>query len=118
MKPSLRDDQAIRELSRSPYLLAIADSLLKNLDREALAEVMAAYLSTSSGGKADLAGVMGYALSSRPRVWAAVGAGVAPAVLMGVLRDKGMRSVVFSSVASWIRRTLAHQEDKPRRKEP
>lgn len=95
-------------------MLAIADSLLKNLDREALSEVMAAYLcTTTSGGRANLADIMGYALLSRPRTWAAVGAGVAPAVLTGVLRDKGLRSAVLLSAASWLRRNFTPHEDKP-----
>jgi hypothetical protein len=104
LRPTGPDERAIRELSRSPYVKAIAGALLKNLDRDALAELLAAYIYMSSEGDVDFVALMRYAVSSRPNVWVGVGAGAAPAVLMGILTDKAMRSAVLSSVASWLRR--------------
>lgn len=113
MKPNEPDDRGIRELSRSPHLLAVADSVLKNVDREALAELLAAYLYLSSKGEVELGDVLRYAASRRPLVWAAVGASAAPAILAGILTDKGFRSAVFSSVGSWIRGSAAKGNAEP-----
>jgi hypothetical protein len=56
------DARMIRKLSRSPYLLVVADSILANIDREALAELLASYLYFTSKGRADVSGFVTYAV--------------------------------------------------------
>jgi hypothetical protein len=94
----------IRKLSSSPYLLAVADSILENIDREALAELLASYLYLGSKGRANLTNLVAYAVSRRFQECAAVAARATPAVLAGILANGDFRSVVLSSVGSWIRR--------------
>jgi hypothetical protein len=92
----------IRKLSSSPNLLAVADSILENIDREALAELLASYLYLRSKGKANLGNLVRYAVSRRLRECAAIAAGATPAVLAGILTDKDFRSVILSSLGSWV----------------
>lgn len=92
----------IRKLSTSPYLMSVADSILENVDREALAELLASYLYLRSKGKADLGNLVTYAVSRRFWEVAAVAASATPAVLAGIIADKDFRSVIISSLGSWI----------------
>ena len=92
----------IRKLSSSPYLLAVADSILDNVDRETLAELLASYLYLRSKGRANLGNFMTYAVSRRFRECAAIVVSATPAVLAGIFADKEFRSVILSSMGSWI----------------
>lgn len=92
----------IRKLSSSPYLLAVADSILKNIDREALSELLASYLYFRSKGRANLGNLLTYAVRRRFREWASVALSATPAVLAGIINDKDFRSVILSSLGSWI----------------
>ena len=97
----------IRKLSSSPYLLVVADSILENIDREALAELLASYLYLRSKGRANLSNLVSYAVSTRFRECAAIAASATPAVLAGILADGDFRSMVLLSVGSWMRRRPA-----------
>jgi hypothetical protein len=92
----------IRKLSSSPYLLAVADSILENLDRETLAEMLASYLYLRSKGKADIGNLVTYAVSRRFWESASIAASATPAVLAGVIADEDFRSVLLSSLGSWM----------------
>jgi hypothetical protein len=96
------DDRTIRKLASSPYLLAVADSILENVDREALAEMLASYLYFASKGRAGFGTLVTYAVSRRFRESVSLAASVTPALLAGIISDKEFRSVVLSSVGSWV----------------
>jgi hypothetical protein len=97
------EEQVVRRLSASPYLLAVADSILRNVDRATLAEFLASYLYLSSKGRANADNLMDYAVSKKLRKLMAVAASATPALLMGMVADQDFRSVVFSSISAWIR---------------
>jgi len=103
------DSLTIRRLSSSPYLLAVADSVLENIDREALAELLASYLYLRSKGRANLGNLVTYAVSRRFRECAAVAVSATPAVLAGILTDGDFRSIILSSVGSWIGQGLGRE---------
>jgi len=102
LTPHDSDDRIIRKLSSSPYLLAVADSILENVDRDTLAELLASYLYLRSKGRANLNNLVTYAVSRRFRECAAVAVSATPAVLAGIFADKQFRSVILSSLGSWI----------------
>jgi len=102
LKSTDSDNRTIRKLSSSPYLLVVADSILENIDRETLAELLASYLYLGSNGNANLGNLVTYAVSRRFRECAAVATSAAPAVLAGIITDKDFRSVILSSLASWM----------------
>ena len=54
MKAPDPEELAIQRLSNSPYLAAVVDSVLKNLDRKTMTELVAYYLYKSSKGSANL----------------------------------------------------------------
>lgn|GEM_PF-6932545 len=82
--------------------MAVADSILENVDRETLAELLASYLYLRSKGRANVGDLMKYAVSRRLRECAAVAASATPAVIAGIIADKDFRSVIFSSLGSWM----------------
>ena len=82
--------------------MAVADSILENVDRETLAELLASYLYLRSKGRANLSNLVTYAVSRRFWECAAVAVSATPAVLAGVFTDKEFRSAVLSSLGSWI----------------
>lgn len=90
-------------MSRSPYLLAVADSILDNLDRESVAELLASFLYVRAKGTVDPGELIKNVVSRRlwRFVWIAVSA--APAVLAGLLSDPEFRSLVFALAGSMIR---------------
>jgi hypothetical protein len=47
------EELAVRRLSNSPYLSAIVDSILEDLDRQTLTELLAYYLYRSSNSRVD-----------------------------------------------------------------
>jgi len=97
----------IRKLSNSPYLLVIVDSILQNVDREALAELPASYLYFRSKGRANLGNFVTYVVSRRFRECAAIAASATPAVLAGILVDEDFRSMILSNFSSSMRRPSA-----------
>lgn len=103
MKPEDRDAAAIMRISRSPYLLAVVDSVLDNLDRESVAELLASYLYLRAKGMVDPGNLMKYVVSKRIWKFIGIAAGAAPAVLAGLIVDSEFRSVVLASVGSVIR---------------
>jgi hypothetical protein len=94
------DKRMIRKLSNSPYLLSVADSILKNIDRETLAELLASYLYLRSNGRANIGNLVAYAVSRRFWECASIAASATPAVLAGIISDKEFRSVVLTSLGS------------------
>jgi len=97
------DAVALDRLSNSPYLLGVADSILGNMDREALADLLASYLYLSSKGMANPRTLATYALSRRPSECVAIAAGVTPALLAGILVDSNLRSAILATLRRWIR---------------
>jgi len=93
----------LSRLSNSPYLLDIADSVLRNLDRKALADLLASYLYLSSKGTANPRTLATYALLRRPSGYIAMAARAAPAFLAGVLVDSDLRSAILAMLRRWIR---------------
>ena len=85
----------------------VADSILENIDREALAELLASYLYMRSKGRANLSNFVTHVVSRRFRECAAIAASATPAVIAGLLVDEDFRSVVLSSVGSMITRRPA-----------
>jgi len=94
------DKRMIRKLSNSPYLLSVADSILRNVDRDMLAELLASYLYLRSNGRANVRNLVTYAVSRRFRECASIAASATPAVLAGIISDKEFRSVVLTSLES------------------
>lgn len=82
--------------------MAVADSILKNVDRETLAELLASYLYLRSKGRANPRNLMTYVVSRRFREFAAIAASATPALFAGIFTDKDFRSVIFSSLGAWI----------------
>ena len=111
MKESHNDARVIRKLSSSPYLLVVADSILKNLDRVALAELIAAYIYYSSK-KGNAGDFLTYLISTRFREFVAIAAGATPALLAGILTDEDFRSVFISSLGSLVRRQTQTSNSK------
>lgn len=100
----------LRRLSRSPYVTAVADSILQTLDREWLAELIAYYLYTGSRGEASGSGVLKFAFSRRPMQCASIVAKATPFLLLGLLADGDLRSAVASSLRSWMGGGAARKE--------
>jgi hypothetical protein len=84
-------------------MVAVADSILENLDRGWLAELIAYYLYLESKGEANFGRILGYAVSRRPKECAAIASSAAPALIAGILNDEYFRSAIISSLRSWIR---------------
>lgn len=82
--------------------MAVADSILEKTDRETLAELLASYLYLRSKGKANLSNLVTYAVSRRFKECAAIALSATPAVLAGIFADKEFRSVILTSIDSWI----------------
>ncbi len=82
--------------------MSVADSILENLDRDALAELLASYLYLRSKGKADLGNLVTYAVSRRFWESASIAASATPAVLAGIIADKDFRLLILSSLGSWM----------------
>jgi hypothetical protein len=97
------EELAVRRLSNSPYLAAVADSVLENLDRETLTELLAYYLYQRSKGRGDLRDLAAHAVSKRPWKWLDIATNATAALIAGMLSDGEFRSVVLSSVKLWIR---------------
>jgi len=108
------EEPAIRRLSNSPYLLSVADSILENLDRETLAELLASYLLLRSKGKATTGNLVAYAVSRRFRKTVALAASATPILLAGILVDPELRSVLLASFSSWVRSTEQSGEGRQR----
>lgn len=103
MKAPDADEPAVLKLSNSPYLAAVVDSILENLDRKTLTDLLAYYLYENSKGRANLGDLATYAVSKGLWKWMDMAASATPAVLAGMLADAEFRSVVISSVKLWIR---------------
>lgn len=103
MKAPDPEELAIRRLSNSPYLAAVVDSVLENLDRKTLTELVAFYLYKSSKGDANLGDLATHAASKGLWKWLGIATRASPAFIAGVLSDGDFRSVVLSFLRRWIR---------------
>ena len=111
MKASDSDELALRRLSSSPYLAALADSVLESLDRETLTELLAYFLYQRSRGRGSLGDLAAHAISKRPLKWLGVATSATPTLLAGLLADGEFRSAVLSSVKHWIRGAEERKEE-------
>ena len=97
------ENSELHRLSSSPYVTAVAGSILDNLDRAWLAELIAYYVYVRPRGDAGLGSMLSYAVSRRPRECIAIASSAAPALLAGIIADEDLRSAIFSSLRAWIR---------------
>jgi hypothetical protein len=91
----------IRKLSSSPYLLVVAGSISRTSTAR-LAELLASHLYMRSNGNANLGTLVRYAVFEEVSECAAAATSATPAVFAGIIADKDIRLVVFSSLGSWM----------------
>jgi hypothetical protein len=84
----------IRKLSTSPSFLKLSDSILKNLDRDTLSELLAGYLYFKSNGRSNSDFAFFIATHKFSKV-ATITMSVLAVILPGLILDKAFRSVVF-----------------------
>lgn len=109
MKLSSSDSEAIQKLSSSPSFLKLADSILKNLDRDTLAELLAGYLYFKSNGRSNIDFAFFVATKKFSKV-ATITMNVLAVLLPGLLLDKEFRSAIFGAVTkSFAKQSIRSQ---------
>ena len=96
MNLSSSDVAEIQKLSSSPSFLKLADSILKDLDRDTLAEFLAGYLYFKSKGRANSDFAFFLATKKFSKL-AMITINVLAVLLPGLLFDKAFRSVIFGA---------------------
>ena len=96
MKLSSSDVADIQRLSSSPSFLKLADSILTDLDRDTLAEFIAAYLYFKSKGRANTDFAFFIVAKKFSKV-VSLAMNVLGAMIQGLLLDKEFRSVIFDA---------------------
>ena len=93
----------IERLSSSSSFLRLADSILLNLDRETLAEFLAAYFYLKSNGKTNI-DIAGFIITRKFAKGATIAIDVAAAAIPGLIFDEAFRSVILNAVTNTVRR--------------
>lgn len=90
------DAKAIERLSSSPSFLGLADSLLKNFDRDTLAEFLAGYLYFRSKGRTNSDFVF-FLVTKKFGKTATIAMGIVAALIPGLIFDRAFRSVTLAA---------------------
>ena len=85
----------------------MADSILLNVDRDTLAEFLAAYLYFNSKGRSN-GDFAFFIVSKKPVKTASIALNVAAAILPDLLFDGTFRSLMLDTLANQIRRKKTH----------
>ena len=96
MKITSYDELEIQKLSALPSLSKLADSILRNMDRDTLAMFLAAYLYFKSNGRSNIDFTFFLATRKFPKV-AMIAMNVLAVILPGLLLDKAFRSVILGA---------------------
>jgi hypothetical protein len=100
---SRRDLEEIHRLSVSPSLLRLADSLVLNVDRDTLAEFLAAYLYFNAKGRSN--GDLAFFIATKKFSKAAIiTMNVAAAIVPGLIFDGSFRSLMLDAWMNLVRR--------------
>jgi hypothetical protein len=99
--------EEVQKLSTSATLLRLADSILANLDRDTLAEFLAAYLYFNSKGKSN-SDFFIFVVTKKFGKAATITMNVASAIGPGLLFDGQFRSLLLEVVMNQIRRKSSH----------
>ena len=99
MKLSSSDSEEIRKLSTSPSFLKLSDSILQNLDRDTLSELLAGYFYFKSNGRSNSDFAFFMATHKFSKV-ATITLSVLAVMLPGLILDKAFRSVIFRAAKS------------------
>jgi hypothetical protein len=86
----------INRLSRSNWVIGIADSVLRSLDRETLAKMIGGYLYFKSNGRSEK-DFIGYMTKKELWATAAIGLNVMSAVIPALLFDKEFRMLAMKT---------------------
>jgi hypothetical protein len=92
------DAREIQRLSSSPSFLRLADSILANMDRDTLAELLAGYAYFRSGKRSNLDLAL-YFATRRFGKTLTMGINIIAALVPGLLFDKKFRSVIFGAAS-------------------
>jgi len=108
------DAEEIQELASSASFLRLADSLLLSLDRDTLAEFIAAYLYFKSKGRTP-ADFGLFLVTKRFGKATTIAINVIAALIPGLLFDKAFRSVVWAAGMGLVRKKQVRSEpEKPK----
>jgi hypothetical protein len=96
MKVTEDEIAQIKRLSRSNWVIGIADSVLKSLDRQTVSKMMSGYLYFKSNGRPDK-DFVGYV--TKKELWStvAIGLNVMSAVIPAMLFDKEFRTLAMKT---------------------
>jgi hypothetical protein len=90
------DAKEIERLSSSPSFLGLADSLLKSLDRDTLAEFLAGFLYFRSKGRTNSDFVF-FMVTKKFGKTANITISIVAALIPGLIFDKAFRSVALTA---------------------
>ena len=102
MKLDNSDVREIRRLSSSPSFLRLAESILANMDRDTLAELLAGYAYFRSEKRSNLDLAL-YFATRRFGKTLTMGINIIAALVPGLLFDKKFRSVIFGAASKSFR---------------
>lgn len=96
MKLKLTELETARRLSTSPSFLRLADSLLTNLDRATLSEILAGYLFLKARGGSDKDFAL-YLVTTEPGKMIRISMRILSTVIQDFLLDGEFRSLVIEA---------------------
>jgi len=94
MKLENKELREMERLSTSPYFLKLADSILQNLDRNFLAELIAEYFFLKSKGATNTDFILYIGTTKAPKL-ARLSLGMGSTVIQGLLFDKEFRNLLL-----------------------